>query len=309
MGKPSVEKVQVLIVGAGLAGLTAAIWCKRLGLHAVVVEQNTQIGGQLLQIKNEIWDFPPHIYDNGKALLNALLQNPKVADLDCRLSERLHSIEETTHRIETDKNSYQADYVILCTGVRPNSLPFLRHSGMVLAPWFSTTSQGDLLHDKQVLIIGGGDRAMESGYNLAAYARHIWVVVRSDRLRARPEWVKRLSACDNVTVRMNTEVVRTSEAQEPKGVYLRQTGDSREQFLAVDWILPRIGVRGNSDPVSFLKRCSENFIEVDSCQLTSTDWIYAIGDVTNGAAYASLALAAGQAMRAAKHISIRKMEG
>ena len=309
MGKRSVEKVQVLIAGAGLAGLTAAIWCKRLGLHAVVIEQNGQVGGQLLHIHNEIWDYPPHIYDNGQALLEVLMRHGKMAELDCRLNETLRSIEETTHRVYTDKNTYQADYVILSTGVRPNTLPILRHSKLVLAPSFSTTLQGDLLHDKQVLIIGGGDRAMESGYNLAAYARHVWVVARSSQLRARAEWVERLSRCANVTIRLNTEVVRTREEAEPKGVYLRQAGVPGETFLAVDWILPRIGVSGNSDPVPFLKRYGQDFIEVDQHQLTSTDWIYAIGDVTNGAAYASLALAAGQAMKAVKHISMRKTEG
>lgn len=302
------EKVEVLIVGAGLAGLTAAIWCKRLGLHAVVVEREREIGGQLQHIKNEIWDYPPYVYENGLALLSALKENEQVGRLDCRLGETLLSIDDNKRRIHTDKRTYEAEYVILCTGVRPNSLPALHRSNMVLAPWFSTTSQGEVLREKNVLIIGGGDRAMESGYNLAAYARHIFIAVRRNRLRARPEWVRRLSACENVTIMLNTELARTSE-HEPKGVFLRTAGAPSERFLAVDWILPRIGVRGNSEAVPFLKTYGQQFVEVDSFQVTSTDWIYAVGDLTNGAAYASLALAAGQAMKAVKHISLRKKEG
>lgn len=308
MGKQNVEKVEVLIVGAGIAGLTAAIWCKRLGLHAVVIEQTGQIGGQLHHIHNVIWDFPPHVYDNGRALLAAFLQHAKMAELDCRLNETLQSIDEATHRILTDKNTYQADFVILSTGVRPNSLPILKHCKMVLSPWFSTTAHGNQLYGKQILIIGGGDRAIESGYNLASHAQHIWIAARSSQLRARPEWVKRLSRCANVTIRLNTEVVGVREDQEPKGVLLRQAGVPGETFLAVDWILPRIGISGNSDAVPFLKRYGNHFLEVDQQLRTSTDWIYAIGDVTNGAAFGSLALAAGQAMKAVKHISMRRME-
>jgi thioredoxin reductase (NADPH) len=159
------------------------------------------------------------------------------------------------------------------------------------------------------LIIGGGDRAFESAYNLSEYARHIWIAVRGSRLRARPEWTKRLSSRSNVTLFMETELLRTAEEHTPRGVFLQIQGRVEPLFLPVDWVLPRIGVRGNSDEVPGLSRYGEGFLLTNTFQETSIPWIYAVGDVTNGAAYASLSLAAGQAMRATKHISQQLKKG
>ncbi|MGD8190058.1 NAD(P)/FAD-dependent oxidoreductase [Brevibacillus ginsengisoli] len=301
------EKVQVLIIGAGMGGVSAAIWCKRLGLQAVLIEKEPHIGGQLKQIKNEIWDYPPNTFANGTALLTELRKNIDVAQLDCRLNESLEEIDSKRQVIRTSKQTYQADYVILATGVRPNTLVTLEHSSMVLPDNFSTTAQGYLLEDKRVLVIGGGDRAVESSYNLSSYTKQIWLAVRGKELRARPEWTKRLETCANVSILYQTELVGTVEDPLTRGVLLKTNG-AEPHFLEVDWILQRIGVKGNLIPTDLLVRDQEGFIQVNEHQLTNQPWIYAIGDLTNGAAYASLALAAGQAMKAVKHISLRLKE-
>ncbi len=301
------EKVQVLIVGAGMGGVSAAIWCKRLGLQAVLIEREDHIGGQLRQIKNEIWDYPPNTFENGLALLSQLEKKIEAARIDCRLGEALLKIDPGRRIITTSKQSYTADYVILATGVRPNTLPILEQSSLALSPGFSTTSQGETLAGKKVLIIGGGDRAMESGYNLSRHAAHVWLAVRSGRLRARPEWAERLLNCSNVTIFYNTRLVGIKE-DKPIGVWLQSTLEKEPFFLEIDWILPRIGVKGNNDEVASLVWNKDGFIQVNEHQLTNVPWIYSIGDVTNGAAYASLALASGQAMKAVKHISLRLKE-
>ncbi len=292
-----------------MAGISAAVWCKRLGLSAVLIEREDRIGGQLHQIKNEIWDYPPHVYANGSELLAEVSRYLEILGLDLRLNEALLSVDTLTREVTTSKGGYRCDYLILATGVRPNTLPLLEHSRLALAPWFSTTSQGELLSGTHVLIIGGGDRAVESACNLSAHARHVWLAVRSNRLRARPEWVERLSLCRNVTILWETQLVGTQETGKPCGVYLATNGDRKPRFLPMDWVLPRIGVIANSETVPSLERDEQQYLRVDPFQVTSTDWIYAIGDVTNGAAYAGLALAVGQGMRAAKHISLSIREG
>ncbi|MGC5325642.1 NAD(P)/FAD-dependent oxidoreductase [Brevibacillus sp. SYSU BS000544] len=301
------EKVQVLIVGAGMGGVSAAIWCKRLGLHAVLLERESHIGGQLKQIQNEIWDFPPYTFANGMELLTELEKNSRTATLDIRLQETVINVDVDNHVVTTDKRAYQTDFLIIATGIKPNTLPVLENSALVLPPWFSTTSQGEYLQGKKVLIIGGGDRAVESGYNLSAFASHVWLAVRGSQLRARPEWALRLQNCSNVTILYQTQLVRTEENTSPTGVWL-VTGDQKEPcFMEIDCILPRIGSIGNND-LHFLRCDLDGFLRVDENQLTNVDWIYGIGDVTNGSAFASLALAAGQAMKAAKHISLRLKE-
>ncbi|MFM1650528.1 NAD(P)/FAD-dependent oxidoreductase [Brevibacillus sp. B_LB10_24] len=309
MGKLTVENVQVLIVGAGIAGIAAAVWCKRLGLTAVCIERSDQIGGQLRQIHNEIWDFPPKIYANGAAFLQELTAFAASAGVDCRLNEALTAIDFSHKQVVTEKQSYQVEYLILATGVKQNRLSSLACSSIVLPASFSTTTHGEKLAGKRILIIGGGDRAVESAYNLSEYVEHIWIAVRGSRLRARPEWTERLSSRSNVTLLMETELLRTAENQAPRGVFLQVQGGGDPLFLPVDWVLPRIGVRGNSDEVPGLSRYGEGFLQTNAFQETSIPWIYAVGDVANGAVYASLALAAGQAMKATKHISQQIKKG
>jgi len=298
----------VLIIGAGIAGISAALWCKRLGLHPVIIECTNQMGGQLHQIKNKIWDFPPHVYRNGQELYHGLRENIEVKQLDIRFEESLLSIDIDKHLAKTTKSVYAADYLMMATGVRHNSLSVMDTSTIVLDPWFSTTSEAEILKDKQVLVIGGGDRALESVFNLSAYAKHIWLAARSKRLRGRSEWVERIKHRPNVTIFMETVLLNTVETAEQTGAVLCNHASKESFFLPVDWILPRIGVRGNSDAALFLSHDGEGFLIADEYQRTSADWIYAIGDLTNGSAYASIALAAGQAMKAAKHISLRIKE-
>lgn len=301
------EKVQVLIIGAGMAGLSAAIWCERLGLSYLVIEGAASVGGQISQIKNRIWDFPPGIYANGDELLFRLNQHEVIAKSSIRRQEQALHIDLDKRFIHTTSSVYHPDYVIMATGIRQNRLPALAHASRVLAPWFSTTSQAHSLAGQKVLVIGGGDRAVESAINLAAHADQVWVSVRSSKLRARDEWQKHLRQCTNVKILFNTQLFEVLEAPRPT-VVLTSSDAKTTQSLEVDWILPRIGVTGNSELLPSVAKHGGSFFRVNEVQQTELDWIYAIGDVTNGPEYGSLSLASGQAMKAVKHISLQRKE-
>ncbi len=302
------EHVQVLIVGGGMSGMSAAIWCQRLGLTCVLVEQSQHLGGQLTQIHNEIWDYPPNIYPNGAALLQELSVHPALRSIDMRLGQKLLSIDTLTRQVTTTKTVYQPNFLVMATGVRPNRIAALQSCKQVLDPWFSSTAQGETVRNQVVAIIGGGDRAVESAYNLAAYARTIYLLVRRNSFRARSQWVKRLATCPNVHVLFETEIDSCSEQDGKATLHLRSKHPDTPAAISADWILPRIGVRGNSEALSELATYGDGYLVTDPFQATANGWIYAIGDVTNGAAYASLSLAAGQAMKAIKHISLQTKE-
>ncbi len=306
-GETLLENMQVLIIGAGIAGLSAAIWCERLGLSYVIIERERTIGGQLTQIQNKISDFPPKVYANGQALLDELARHEVVHSMQVRCDESIVAVDVASRHVATSKAAYKPAYMILATGIRPNQLPVLQHVGHVLEADFSTTAHGKRLHAKNVLVIGGGDRAVESVINLSGHADHIWLAVRGQSLRARSEWQERLHACSNVTILFETELIGVEETGRTYATL--HTQNAPEPFtIEIDWILPRIGVRGNSEILPALRTEKGGFIAVDEHNLTCVDWIYAIGDVTNGPDYASLSLASGQAMKAVKHILLRTKE-
>lgn len=302
------EQVQVLIIGGGIAGLSAAIWCERLGLSSVILEGAEAIGGQIAQIHNRIWDFPPGIYADGNALLAELAQHQALASSGLiRTKEQAVLIDTTKRLVHTTSTVYRPDYLIMATGIRPNRLPVLDKAPHVLDPWFSTTSHAHTLTNQKVLVIGGGDRAVESAINLSLHAQTVWLSVRSDHLRARAKWQEQLRQCPNVSILLETQVTEVLEKPRPSAI-LRSADGKAMLTLDADWILPRIGVKGNSELLPGLSKHGEGFLVVNDCLQTDIDWIYAVGDVTNGPAYASLALASGQAMKAVKHMILHGKE-
>ncbi|MFD2371093.1 NAD(P)/FAD-dependent oxidoreductase [Brevibacillus sp. GCM10020057] len=299
------EHVQVLIAGGGIGGLSAAIWCQRLGLSCLLVEKTEQLGGQLLQIRNEIVDFPPRVYSNGADLLGELVLHPAIRDLQPRLGEAVVSIDSHAQIVTTTKAAYHAQFLIVATGVSPNVIPSLQGCPRVLTAEFSTTAHASSVAGQDIAIVGGGDRALESAFNLGRFANRVDLLIRSDHLRARPEWTRRLEEFPHLRVFWETEI----ETYEPRNgkiaLKLRSRHAAQPAEIVVDWILPRIGVHGNSADFPMLTTFGDAYLKTDECQRTCCDWVYALGDVSNGASYASLSLAAGQAMKAVKHISLQ----
>ncbi|KZE46505.1 MarR family transcriptional regulator [Brevibacillus parabrevis] len=298
------EHVQVLIAGGGIAGLSAAIWCQRLGLSCLLVEKTDRLGGQLHQIHNEIWDFPPRVYAQGASLLEDLSRHPSVQKLAVRFEEELVAIDRVAKTVTTSKAVYHVDYLLVATGVAPNQIPALDGCTRVLPPSFSTTAEATSVAGLDLAVIGGGDRAVESAVNLTKHARHVTLLVRSNHLRARPDWLRKMAALPNLTVLWETEVSGFLHRENRLLLTLASRRPENPQQLLVDWILPRIGVHGNCTGLDGLTMFGDGYLKTDDFQRSDDAWIYGLGDVTNGAAYASLSLAVGQAMKAVKHISM-----
>lgn len=304
-GDLRVEHIQVLIAGGGIAGLSAAIWCQRLGLSCLLIEKSDRLGGQLHHIYNEINDFPPLVYTQGAVIAKELIAHPFLQQQSIHLEEAILSIDRTAKTVTTSKSVYRVDFLLIATGVSSNEIPALADCPSVLAPWFSTTAKAHTIAGQDIAVIGGGDRALESVANLSAYARQIYLLIRSSNLRARPEWKKKIADLPNVQVFLETEVNAYRMEEQSTVLTLTSSHKNDSQTLRVDWILPRIGVRGNIDGLDGFDTYDGSYLHTDAYQRAYSPWIYAIGDVSNGAAYASLSLAAGQAMKAIKHISVQ----
>ncbi|USG67585.1 NAD(P)/FAD-dependent oxidoreductase [Brevibacillus ruminantium] len=306
------EHIQVLIVGGGIAGMSAAIWCERLGLRCVLIEREEQLGGQLSQIRNAIWDFPPGIYPDGEALRRELLSHPALQKQSIRLGESLTAIDPSSRTVTTSRTTYRVDYLIIATGVSPNEIPALDGCSRLLSPWFSTTAEAKSVAGLDVAVIGGGDRAAESVHNLIPHARAVYLLVRRNHLRARAQWAELLEGHPSLQIFWETNITDYREEGEKVVLTLHSPRANVPASLHVDRILPRIGVHANLDGLDqFLGINQDGYLLAGPLQQTEgtgSSWIYAVGDVTNGAEYASLSLAIGQAMKAVKHISLQVKE-
>lgn len=297
----------VLIIGAGPAGVSAAIWCKRLGMKGLVLEQNAQIGGQLHQIHNEIIDYAGIVAMNGEHLNRLFEQHLDQLDISIRTNCRVFKIipkSVNTMIVETDQSSLWTRSVILATGSSERALNIPGEQEMrARGEMYSSKKDLDLLKGKRVLIVGGGDRALEGACNIAEVAKSVLLVHRSAQFRARPEFLSKISKFTNARIETNTIIEAIHGTDRVQAVTLYNLIDGNNVYEEIDAILIRIGREPAQQYIpAELERTEDGFIIIDADGRTNIKSILAIGDLVNRPHNSSIAISVGQGMKAAKAI-------
>lgn len=272
--------LDVIIIGAGPAGLSAGIWCRDLGLTAVVLEKEDEPGGQLLSIYNPIANYPGLRTEIGRELRDRFLETAVSVGVDIRLGTEVVDIDqEQTRVIIADGQRFTARSIILATGVRrrrlniPGETEFAGRG--ILA---SGARDREAVRGKVVAIIGGGDAAFENAVILSEYADKVYVIHRRDSFSARDEFVEQAAAIPSVEIITKTVISRINGSDSVESVELSDQNTKENRTLRVDNILIRIGVEPNSELIT-------NTAHLDSHRYLLADaaapGIYAIGDVAN----------------------------
>ena len=297
----------VIIIGAGPAGLSAAFWCDELGLDTLVLEQAGQIGGQLQRVYNPVENYLGVKTRNGAELLELFTRDVDAADFDLWTGTAIDSIDLRAKRISLQSGeTLQAISIIIATGVRPRELGVpgekeFAGKGMIE----SGTRDRELLAGKDVCVVGGGDAAIENALLLAETCATVTVVHRGKKLRARREFAERVQPNNRVTVFTESVVTRIMGDAEVEAVEIQRKGGLKPFQLAVRGVLIRIGVQPNTQ--LFREQLSvdeKGYIGVNSELETSVPMVFAVGDVSNPLA-PTISSATGAAATAAKVISSR----
>lgn len=302
----------VVIIGAGPAGLSAAFWCDELGLDTLVVEQAEQIGGQLHRAYNPIENYLGLKTRNGQELLELFSQDVDKADFDLWTGAVIDSIDLRAKRISLRSGeSLQAISIIIATGVRPRSLGIpgeKEYAGKGVIE--SGTRDRDRFAGKDVCVVGGGDAAVENALLLAEVCATVTLVHRGKKLRARREFAERVQPNNQVTVFTESRVTRiiggdVAEAGRVEAVEIQRKGGIKPFQLAVRGVLIRIGVKPNTELFrEQLAADEKGYVTVNSEQETSVPMVFAIGDVSNPIA-PTISGATGAGATAAKVIAAR----
>ncbi len=300
----------VVIIGAGPAGLSAALWCDELGLDTLVIEQAEQIGGQLHRVYNPIENYPGVKTRNGQELLELFSSDVDDADFDLWTGAVIDSIDLRAKRISLRSGeSLQAISIIIATGVRPRSLGIPGEKEFIGKGVIeSGTRDRDLYAGKDVCVIGGGDAAVENALLLAEVCATVTLVHRGRKLRARREFAERVQPNNRVTVFTESVVTRIIGGDvdgEVAAVEIRRKGGIKPFQLAVRGVLIRIGVEPNTELFRDQLTANEKgYVAVNSEQETSVPMVFAIGDVSNPIA-PTISGATGAGATAAKVIASR----
>lgn len=297
----------VIIIGAGPAGLSAAFWCDELGLDTLVLEQADEIGGQLHRVYNPINNYLGLKASNGQELLEAFSQDVAEAGFDLWTGTEIESVDLRAKRISLRSGEQlQAISIVLATGVRPRTLDIpgekeLKGKGMIE----SAARDRDLFAGQDVCVVGGGDAAVENALLLAEVCATVTVVHRSKKLRARREFVERLQPNHAVTVFTESVLTRIIGAEHVEAVEILRKDGLKPFQLAVRGVTIRIGVEPNNDLFrEQLELDQRGYIRINSEQETSVPMVFAIGDVSNPAA-PTISSATGAGATAVKVIAAR----
>src|SRR2546423_10765140 len=297
----------VLIMGAGPAGLSAARWCDELGLDTLVLDQNEEVGGQLLSVHGSIENYLGARAASGRELRDRFVEQTKECDFDLWTNVEIESVDLRAKRVSLRSGEeIQSIAMIIATGLRRRRLGIPGETDFTGRGLIESGARNrDQLAGKDVCIIGGGDSAAENALLLAQVCPTVTLVHRGRKMRARREFTEQLHTHHCITVFRESIVRRIIGNDRVAAVEIERAQAIKPFQMAVQGLLIRIGFEPRTDLVrGQLDLDDRNFVIVNSRQETSVTNVFAIGDVANPLA-PTIAGAVGAGATAAKVIASR----
>ncbi len=273
------------MIGAGPAGLTAAIYAKRLGLDGLVLEKLAP-GGQIL-LTERIENYPGFPEGISGRQLITLMQ--KQAE---NLGMKYEQEEAKRIRLSADKKiittesgkEYKSLTVIITTGGEPKRLGVegeREFTGRGVS--YCATCDAPFFKDEEILVIGGGNTAAEEVLYLTKFARKIYLVHRRGMLRAEKILQERLFSHAKVDIIWKSKVTRIYGEGKVEGVVLEELGKGELRNLSCSGVFIFIGLKPNTNFVKNLVELDKNgFVKTNREMETSIEGIFACGDVREG---------------------------
>ena len=269
----------IIIVGAGTAGLSAAIYGLRAGKSVLVLEQ-ASYGGQIINTP-EIENYPAIQKISGFEFATNLYNQAKNLGAEFAF-EKVEGIEDKGQfkEVKTKDKSYEGKTVILATGAKNRSLGVEKEEELVgKGISYCATCDGMFYRGKVVAVNGGGNTAVEDATFLSDYVQKVYVIHRRDEFRADKAEVDRLVAKPNVELVLNSTVKRLeSDASGLTGVVVANK-DGEERTLKVDGLFVAIGQAPDNQAFSELVELDgKGYISAGESTLTKTPGIFTAGD-------------------------------
>ncbi len=289
----------VLIIGGGPAGLTAAVYAMRKGVKTALI--GGDLGGQVAETAG-VENYPGFRYISGMELVSRFRE--QVLEFSISFGDRLwvESIKPGTphEALLSNGTSVRAKAVIAATGKRSRKLGVpgeAEFAGKGVA--YCATCDAPFFAGKKVVVVGGGNSAVEAAIDLARVAEKVTVVQIMDRLTADAVLVGAMESFSNVEVLLNSEVVSINGDESVSSVSVMSAADKSVREISVEGVFVEIGLLPNTE---FLKgivdmnRLGE--VKVDSSCRTSVPGLFAAGDLSE-VPYKQIIIAAGEGAKAA----------
>ncbi|GAG67873.1 unnamed protein product [marine sediment metagenome] len=284
-------KTDLLIIGAGPGGLSAALNARRAGLDFEIVEKK-MAGGQIINTES-IENYPGFKDDiSGYELAQNLLEHCRRFDIEVREYFAVNSIESVNTRKKDksyhfkcpgDEKLIWTNSAIIATGASPDRLNVKGESGLIgKGISFCATCDGALYRDREVAVVGGGDKAIEEAIFLTKFAKKVYIIHRRDELRAVEILKDRVFKNKKIEFLWDSVVEKFIGKNKLEGILIRNKKENKTYKLKVDGVFEYIDWKPNSKLVKDLvKLDKKGFIITNSQMETSLPGIFAVGDVRN----------------------------
>ena len=271
-------KYDVIIIGAGAAGLTAALYSVRSGMSVVVLSRDF---GGLAATADSIMNWPGKYEIKGMDLMNHMLEQVKKNNVDVKYANVTDiKKEEDDFIITTDSEEYVSSKVIFCPGTKHRKLNVPGEEEFYgKGVSYCATCDGPFFKEKVVAVIGGGNSALTAAILLSKSAKKVYIIYRQSQFfRAEKEWVDETISNPKIEAIHDEEIIEIKGDNFVDGVVLKNKGT----ILDVDGVFIEIGSDPVTELVTDLVELKEGYIVVDETQETSLKGLFAAGDATTG---------------------------
>lgn len=271
----------IIIIGSGPAGLSAAIYAQRACLDTIVIEKNGISGGQVLNTW-EVDNYPGFPGVTGFELSRQFREHANKLGARVVQDEVVQvELSGNVKKVVCEEETYEARCVILASGAHHRTLEVpgeeeLRGAGVS----YCATCDGAFFRGRTVAVVGGGDAALEDAIFLARMCEKVYIVHRRDKLRGAKRLQERLQALENIEFVWNSETVAIEGNAQVEALRLRQTQTGEEKRLDVDGVFIAVGIAPESELYAGqLELDEQGYIRADESGQTSVPGVFAAGDV------------------------------
>ena len=271
----------VIIIGAGPAGLAAGIYGKRAGFSTLILDTSSISGGQILNTY-EIDNYPGIPGSSGEGLAEAMRQHCDKLGVEFARG-RVSSIKdnEGVKELTTKKETFYAKAVVIATGAQSKKLGCPGEdelSGVGVS--YCATCDGAFFKDKVVAVVGGGDVALEDALYLSRFCTRVHLIHRRDEFRGAQVLQEQVKNNDKIDIIYDTVVEAIIGKDYVDALQIKNVKTLQTRNIAVDGIFIAVGTEPNTGKIEGLPELdSKGYIIADETCTTSIQGIYAAGDV------------------------------
>lgn len=274
----------IIIIGAGPAGLSAAIYARRSGKSVLVLEEKTY-GGQIVNTPN-IENYPGIAHISGFEFATNLYNQAKDFGAEFKFEKAIGVEDKGNSKVvKTSKDEHEAKAVIIATGAKNRKLGFENEDSLVgKGVSYCATCDGMFFRDKAVAVNGGGNTAVEDAMFLSNYCSKVYIIHRRDEFRADDKDVERLKAKENVELVLDSTVseilskIDESGNEHVSGVKVKNKNTDKERVLDVEGLFIAIGQVPDNESFKDVVELENGYVKaLEDCK-TNTPSIYVAGD-------------------------------